>query len=541
MLGVLRQPSWIGLTAARRRCSASRSPSSGLWQLRRHDERAAANAVARGQPRACTGRRSPTCSRPTSPLPAARRVARRSPRPARTTPTTSCSCATARTRASSATRWSRRSSRRPGRRCWSSAAGCRSATSPTRSPVVPAPPTERRSRCRRALRPTPTGGTDADRAAGRPGPPARRPGDRRDAPVRRAAGGYVQLVAGAARARTRARPARARSLVPEPSAGPHLPYAIQWFLFGVIAIGGWVVLLRARPCEEPPARDRTPMRSPTAGDGGAAMSCRIEDYGLIGDMQSAALVGRDGSIDWLCLPRFDSGACFAGLLGDDENGHWRLAPAGGGTRHAAPLPRRHARSSRPSGRPPDGVVRVIDFMPPRHEAPDVVRIVEGVRGRVPMSLGAAAAPRLRPVEAVGAARRRAVRRRRRAGRAVAALRRRRSTDATSRPSPTSRSSAGERVRFVLTWHPSHLPAPDPVDPFDVARADRGRSGPSGSAAVDVRGRVARRGRPVADHAQGAHVRSRPAASSRRRPPRCPRTSAACATGTTATAGCATRP
>ena len=81
------------------------------------------------------------------------------------------------------------------------------------------------------------------------------------------------------------------------------------------------------------------------------MSCRIEDYGLIGDMQSAALVGRDGSIDWLCLPRFDSGACFAGLLGDDENGHWRLAPAGGGMRHAAALPRRHARSSRPSGRP----------------------------------------------------------------------------------------------------------------------------------------------------------------------------------------------
>ena len=114
------------------------------------------------------------------------------------------------------------------------------------------------------------------------------------------------------------------------------------------------------------------------------MSCRIEDYGLIGDMQSAALVGRDGSIDWLCLPRFDSGACFAGLLGDDENGHWRLAPASGGS-----ATRRRYRPDtlilETEWETPDGVVRVIDFMPPRHEAPDVVRIVEGIRGRVAMS------------------------------------------------------------------------------------------------------------------------------------------------------------
>ncbi|WP_143659186.1 trehalase-like domain-containing protein [Streptomyces sp. SA15] len=56
------------------------------------------------------------------------------------------------------------------------------------------------------------------------------------------------------------------------------------------------------------------------------MHPRIEDYALIGDEQTAALVGRDGSVDWLCLPRFDSAACFAKLLGDQENGHWRIAP-----------------------------------------------------------------------------------------------------------------------------------------------------------------------------------------------------------------------
>ena len=66
------------------------------------------------------------------------------------------------------------------------------------------------------------------------------------------------------------------------------------------------------------------------------MAGRIEDYAIIGDMQSAALVGRDGSVDWLCLPRFDSPACFAGLLGDDRHGHWRIAPAAGPARPAAP-------------------------------------------------------------------------------------------------------------------------------------------------------------------------------------------------------------
>jgi GH15 family glucan-1,4-alpha-glucosidase len=108
---------------------------------------------------------------------------------------------------------------------------------------------------------------------------------------------------------------------------------------------------------------------------------RIEDYGLIGDLQTAALVGRDGSIDWLCLPRFDSPACFAALLGDERHGRWLLAPSSGG-----PGTRRRYRGDslvlETEWDTPDGTVRVVDLMPPRGEAPDVVRIVEGVSGRV---------------------------------------------------------------------------------------------------------------------------------------------------------------
>jgi GH15 family glucan-1,4-alpha-glucosidase len=123
-----------------------------------------------------------------------------------------------------------------------------------------------------------------------------------------------------------------------------------------------------------------------------AARMRIEDYGLIGDMQSAALVGRNGSVDWLCLPRFDSASCFSALLGDESHGRWLVAPAG--------EIRATSRRYRPGTlvletdfETAEGAVRVIDFMPRRREGPPrVMRIVEGVTGRVPMKMELALRP-----------------------------------------------------------------------------------------------------------------------------------------------------
>ncbi len=115
---------------------------------------------------------------------------------------------------------------------------------------------------------------------------------------------------------------------------------------------------------------------------------RIEDYALIGDMQTAALVCRDGTADWLCLPRFDSHAVFAGLLGTEEHGFWRLGPARPeGTEPLSADRRRYRGDSlvlESEWDTPRGTVRVTDFMPPRDGAPQLIRIVEGVSGRVPM-------------------------------------------------------------------------------------------------------------------------------------------------------------
>jgi GH15 family glucan-1,4-alpha-glucosidase len=188
---------------------------------------------------------------------------------------------------------------------------------------------------------------------------------------------------------------------------------------------------------------------------------KIEDYALIGDTQTAALVGLDGSIDWLCLPRFDSAACFASLLGTRDHGRWRIAPSDG----AAAVSRRYVPETlvlETTFATPSGAVRLLDCMPVRDEAPDLVRVVEGLRGRVAMSMDlvirfdyGAAVPWVRRVDG--------------ALRAIAgpdAVELRTPVDTKGEGLATVASfevAAGERVPFVLTWHPSHVPAPAPVD------------------------------------------------------------------------------
>jgi len=111
----------------------------------------------------------------------------------------------------------------------------------------------------------------------------------------------------------------------------------------------------------------------------------IEDYALIGDCQTAALVGRDGSIDWLCWPRFDSPGCFAALLGGSEHGRWMLHPADD-VRHTTRQYRDHSLVLESRFETGSGVVTVVDFMPPRGDNSDVVRLVRGESGRVRMAM-----------------------------------------------------------------------------------------------------------------------------------------------------------
>jgi GH15 family glucan-1,4-alpha-glucosidase len=192
----------------------------------------------------------------------------------------------------------------------------------------------------------------------------------------------------------------------------------------------------------------------------------IEDYGLIGDTQTVALVGRDGSIDWLCLPRFDAHACFAALLGEPRHGRWLLAPAGG----------EYARRRRYRGdslvlehefETPTGTVRLVDFMPVRHREPDLIRIVEGVTGHVDMRMElivrfdyGSIVPWVRNLDGVL----RAI-----GGPDALALW---SPIATRGEGLTTKADftvrAGDRVPFVLAWHPSHEPPPRPIDPLPAA-------------------------------------------------------------------------
>ncbi len=115
------------------------------------------------------------------------------------------------------------------------------------------------------------------------------------------------------------------------------------------------------------------------------MALRLEDYALIGDTQTAALVGNDGSIDWLCLPRFDSGACFSALVGDPGDGRWLLAPAG----EVREVRRRYRPGTlvlETDFETDAGRVRVTDCMPPRRADPDLVRLVTGLSGTVAMQM-----------------------------------------------------------------------------------------------------------------------------------------------------------
>jgi GH15 family glucan-1,4-alpha-glucosidase len=194
----------------------------------------------------------------------------------------------------------------------------------------------------------------------------------------------------------------------------------------------------------------------------------IEDYAMLGDLQTAALVGRDGAIDWLCLPRFDSPACFAALLGDENAGQWQLAPASGGV-----ATRRRYRGDslvlETEWDTDDGTVRIVDFMPPRGVAADVVRIVEGVSGRVPMQM--------------------TLRLRFDYGHVVPWVRRRddglsamAGPDAVWLRTPVAVHgedfatfaefdvTARQRIPFVLTHQLSHLPEPEPVDPEQALTA-----------------------------------------------------------------------
>ncbi len=114
------------------------------------------------------------------------------------------------------------------------------------------------------------------------------------------------------------------------------------------------------------------------------MPANVEDYGLIGDCETAALVSKDGSIDWLCLPRFDSGACFAALLGDTNNGRWRIAPVDNNLRITRCY-RPNTLILETSFVTVDGEVMLIDFLPLRARASHLVRLVVGKRGTIPMS------------------------------------------------------------------------------------------------------------------------------------------------------------
>ena len=212
---------------------------------------------------------------------------------------------------------------------------------------------------------------------------------------------------------------------------------------------------------------------------------RIEDYAVIGDLHTAALVSTGGSIDWLCLPHFDSPACFAALLDTPEAGAWRLAPAAGGRcSRRRYLPDTLVLETEWTS--PEGTVRVVDFMPRHGEAPDVMRIVIGVSGAVAMrgdlrlrfDYGRVVPWVRRDEQGITAI----------AGPDAAYLRTPVETHGAEGPSTRSDFTvrAGDRVPFVLTWRAGHEPPPTPVDP-ERALADTTQRWSAWSARSEVRG------------------------------------------------------
>ncbi|HLN16558.1 MAG TPA: glycoside hydrolase family 15 protein [Acidimicrobiales bacterium] len=202
------------------------------------------------------------------------------------------------------------------------------------------------------------------------------------------------------------------------------------------------------------------------------MPLPIEDYGIIGDLHTAALVGRDGSIDWLCLPRFDSGACFAALLGDADNGFWRIAPVGDGPVIAS---RRRYREGtlilETEFDTPTGSVRLIDFMPVREEHPQVVRIVQGLSGQVQVHVELVL--RFGYGEAIPWVTRRHGLLTATAGPDAVALWTREEVQGKGLSTVADLTVLeGQQIPFTLTWFPSNEPPPRPVDPwFALATTD----------------------------------------------------------------------
>jgi GH15 family glucan-1,4-alpha-glucosidase len=194
---------------------------------------------------------------------------------------------------------------------------------------------------------------------------------------------------------------------------------------------------------------------------------KIEDYGFLSDTQSGALVSRDGCVDWLCLPRFDSGACFASLLGEKKNGCWLFTPA-----EKTTTQRRQYRGNtlilETEIETENGAVRLIDFMPPRGTNPDLVRIIEGVRGETRMQMEliirfeyGSIIPWVRKghggLEAI-------------AGPNGLILRtpiETRGKDLTTVAEFTVKK--GDRIPFVLTWFASHKDPPRAVNPEHALR------------------------------------------------------------------------